>query len=101
MSCANLLNGSASVPVSELNVVSQWAGQTTLVAGTKTITVPFLPASAVILLSPISAAVGATNDALGVGAVANAGLVNASFTIYSSDAADVRDVKYVIVGTTA
>ena len=76
-----------------------YSGSATLAAGTVTVTVPGLPASAIVLLQPVSAAVGASNDALSVGAIANAGAANASFTIYSSDNTDVRVVKWLVVLT--
>jgi hypothetical protein len=101
MSAAQLLGGAIPLKTASLAVfadpsgVSAWAGSTTLVAGTVSVTAPYLPANSTILLSPINDATGATNDALSVGAVSNAGASNAAFAIYSSDTGDVRVVKWV------
>ena len=103
MSAAQLLGGAIPLKTASLTVsadasgVSAWAGSATLVAGTVAVTAPYLPANSTILLSPINTTTGATNDALSVGAVSNAGLVNAGFAIYSSDTGDVRAVKWVAI----
>jgi hypothetical protein len=95
MSCANLLSGAVALSAPKLVIPSLWAGQVTLAAGTAAVAIPFLPAGAVPVLSPVSAAVGASNDALAAGVITNPGAATAAFQIYSADNTDVRVVRYV------
>jgi hypothetical protein len=72
-----------------------WSGVVTLAAGTATVTIPFLPANVIVLLQYVTT--GAAPEAVGASAVANAGLVNASFNILSASNTDVSQVRYVVL----
>jgi hypothetical protein len=97
MSYANTFGVSSALAVNTSKF--SYAGSATLVAGTVDVTVPFVPASAVVLLQPVGTAVGAGNDTLSVSAIADPGEATASFSIFSSDNTDVRVVKYVVLLT--
>ena len=93
MSVANLLDGSVAVPVSKLSAEG-WRGSATLVAGTVAVSVPFLPANALVFATAVGA-LGVANSA-DIGAViANGGLATATITLSSFNAGDTRVVNWL------
>lgn len=102
MSTANIVSYLPASPATALSRLAQkpagfYTGSATLAAGTIAVTVPGLPKSAVIVVSPVGAGVAEANaGALSVSAVANPGAANAAFTIYSTEAADVRVVNWAV-----
>jgi hypothetical protein len=95
MSAANLLDGACVVPVSRL-AVDGLRGTATLVAGTVAVVVPFLQPSALVFATAVGA-LGVANSASIGAVISNAGLVNATITLSSFNAADTRAVNWLAI----
>lgn len=101
MSCANLLDGAVSVPVSKLSLTSSWTGQDALVNGAVSVPIPYLPASVLVFLSSASdpvvpPPVPPTEGFLSY-VISNAGTSTATLDITSSNALDDRVINFTCV----
>lgn len=100
MSAANLLGGAVSVPQPKLADLGSWSGQSAaMVAGTVSVAIPFLPASAAVLLSAVGTGVAQANAGALSYQITTPGAAGATLVIYSTNNADTRAVSYLCVAT--